>query len=56
MDADGKFLYLQKRSVTQEHQDFTVTVDKMPVQAGIDPLIKLVDRNPDDNMVRVEKQ
>lgn len=56
LDADGKFLYLQKQKIDQEHQDFTVTVDKLPAQAGIDPLIKLIDRNPDDNLIKVEKQ
>ena len=56
LDADGKFLYLQKQKIEQEQQEFTVTVDKLPAQAGIDPLIKLIDRNPDDNVVKVEKQ
>ena len=56
LDADGNFLYLQKHNIDQEHQEFTVTVDKLPAQAGIDPLIKLIDRNPDDNVVKVEKQ
>ena len=55
-DADGNFLYLQKQKIDQEHQDFTVTIDKLPSQAGIDPLIKLIDRNPDDNVVKVEQQ
>jgi len=55
-DAKGKFLYLAKQKIEQEHQDFTVTVDQLPSQAGIDPLIKLVDRNPDDNLAKVEKQ
>jgi ABC-2 type transport system permease protein len=55
-DANGKFLYLQKKKIEQEHQDFTVTVDDAPSQAGIDPLIKLIDRNPDDNVVKVQKQ
>lgn len=56
LDAEGNFLYLQKHEINQEHQDFTVTVDKLPAQAGIDPLIKLIDRSPDDNVVKVEKQ
>lgn len=56
MGTDGKFLYLQKQKIDLEHQDFTVMVDKLPAQAGIDPLIKLIDRNPDDNVVTVEKQ
>ena len=56
LDADGNYLYLQKHKIDQQHQEFTVTVDKLPAQAGIDPLIKLIDRNPDDNLVTVEKQ
>jgi aminopeptidase N len=55
-DVDGNFLYLQKQKIEQEHQEFTVTVDKLPAEAGVDPLIKLIDRNPDDNIVKVEKK
>ncbi|MFI5109620.1 MAG: ABC transporter permease [Terriglobales bacterium] len=56
LDADGNYLYLQKHKIEQEQQEFTVTVDKIPSQAGIDPLIKLIDRNPDDNLAKVKKQ
>jgi hypothetical protein len=56
LDADGKFLYLQKQKIDQERQEFTVVVDKEPAEAGVDPLIKLIDRNPDDNVVAVKKQ
>ncbi len=56
LDAGGNYLYLQKHKIDQQRQEFTVTVDKLPAQAGIDPLIKLIDRNPDDNLVTVEKQ
>ena len=56
LDADGDYLYLQKHKIEQERQEFTVTVDKVPSQAGIDPLIKLIDRNPDDNLAEVKKQ
>jgi hypothetical protein len=31
-------------------------VDKPPAQAGIDPILKLIDRNPDDNTIKVDKQ
>jgi ABC-2 type transport system permease protein len=54
-DANGGYLYLQKHKIEQERQQFTVTVDRLPGQAGIDPLIKLIDRNPDDNMVKVQE-
>ena len=56
LDGDGNFLYLQKHEIEQEHQEFTVTVDKAPSKAGIDPLIKLIDRSPDDNLTDVKKQ
>ena len=55
-DQAGNFLYLQKQKIEKERQEFTVTVDKLPTEAGVDPLIKLIDRNPDDNIVKVEKQ
>ncbi len=56
LDTDGNFLYLQKHKIEQEHQEFTVMVDKTPAKAGIDPLIKLIDRSPDDNVIDVKKQ
>jgi ABC-2 type transport system permease protein len=56
LDADGNYLYLQKHKIEQERQEFTVTVDKVPSQAGVDPLIKLIDRNPDDNLAEVKRQ
>jgi ABC-2 type transport system permease protein len=56
LDANGKFLYLQKHKIEQEKTDITVTVDKVPAQAGIDPVDKLIDRNPDDNVIAVKKK
>jgi hypothetical protein len=32
---------------------FTIEVAGKPVKAGIDPVVKLVDRRPDDNTVSV---
>jgi len=54
LDKDGHFLYLQRQRMDQEKAEFDVTVDKRPAKAGIDPLIKLIDRNPDDNVIAVE--
>jgi ABC-2 type transport system permease protein len=56
LDAQGHLLYLQKQKIDEERQEFSVTVDKLPSRAGIDPMIKLIDRNPDDNVVKVERQ
>jgi len=51
---DGKELYLQRHTIAQEETELTVDVPEEPVQAGIDPYNKLVDRDPDDNRVDVE--
>ena len=56
LDAGGKYLYLQKHRIDQEKTDITVTVDKVPAQAGIDPVDKLIDRNPDDNVIAVKRR
>ena len=55
-DSQGKFLYLQKQKIEKEQNTFTITVDRLPAQAGIDPILKLIDRNPDDNVMKTEKQ
>jgi ABC-type transport system involved in multi-copper enzyme maturation permease subunit len=56
LDTDGKYLYLQKQKIDQPKTDITVTVDKVPVKAGIDPVDKLIDRNPDDNVMVVKQR
>jgi hypothetical protein len=33
----------------------TIVVDRLPAKAGIDPLDKLIDRHPDDNLVSVDR-
>lgn len=42
-------LYLKKLKVTDIKNTFTVIVNAKPVEAGIDPYNKLIDRNPSDN-------
>ena len=44
-------LYLQKHRVRSGESTFTLEVAGKPVRAGIDPVVKLVDRRPDDNTV-----
>jgi len=36
--------------------DFTLTVEGRPAKAGIDPLNKLIDRKPEDNVIKVEPE
>jgi hypothetical protein len=47
-------LYLQKHRLSQPKTTFhLVVVDRLPVEAGIDPLNKLVDRDSQDNRKKV---
>jgi ABC-type transport system involved in multi-copper enzyme maturation permease subunit len=50
---EGKILLLEKRRVTEAEGVIELVVDEEPRQAGIDPFNKLVDRNPENNLVRV---
>ncbi len=45
-------LYLKKHTINPKDPTITVTVDKKPDFAGIDPYIKLIDRDSDDNVKR----
>jgi ABC-2 type transport system permease protein len=56
LDKDGQYLYLKKQKLEGQNSEFTLVVDKLPAQAGIDPLNKLIDRLPDDNLIKVTKQ
>ena len=56
LDRDGKYLYLKRQEIDQDKTDLTLTVDGVPARAGIDPVDKLIDRNPDDNVIAVKKK
>lgn len=55
-DHKGKdsLLYLKKHKITQTEMTIEVEVNAKPTKAGIDPLHKLIDRNPDDNVKSLE--
>jgi aminopeptidase N len=55
LDSKGEYLFLEKRLVESEKSQFVVTVDKHPAKAGIDPLNKLIDRAPDNNITDVKQ-
>ncbi|MBA2458275.1 MAG: hypothetical protein H0V43_04860 [Gemmatimonadales bacterium] len=44
------------RWVNSNQAEVTLLMDRPPVTAGFDPLNKLVDRRPDDNVVRAVPQ
>lgn len=52
-DALGTPLGMHKVHLTQPITTVTLTVDREPVLAGIDPYNKLIDRAPDDNVIPV---
>jgi len=52
-DADERPLVLEKRHITQSPATFEFVVNEKPSSAGIDPLNKFIDRNPDDNVKKV---
>jgi ABC-type transport system involved in multi-copper enzyme maturation permease subunit len=53
---DDKVLFLEKRHITTPVTTFDVVVDQPPTKAGVDPMNKLIDRNPDDNTRKVTEK
>ena len=51
VDEHGVGVTLEKRWIHEPEAEITLLLDAPPVRAGIDPLNKLVDRNPDDNVI-----
>ncbi|WP_115004258.1 M1 family aminopeptidase [Xanthomonas campestris] len=48
-NAPAPVLALQRQHVTSTTPSFTMTVDRLPIEAGFDPDNKLIDRVPADN-------
>ena len=47
-------IYVEKVMIKDSLSTYTFVVDQKPTKAGIDPMNKFVDRDIDDNMVRVQ--
>jgi len=52
-NAENKLIYLKKHPIRTGNMELTITVDQQPARAGIDPLHKLIDKVPNDNLVNV---
>ena len=52
----GNVLHRERVHMTTGKSAYTFTTDALPDKAGIDPLLLLVDRMPDDNLVKVTVQ
>jgi ABC-2 type transport system permease protein len=53
VDAKGDAISVWRQRIRSEESTFTMTVDRLPAKAGIDPLNKLIDRRPEDNAIVV---
>lgn len=51
-----KELHFEKMWITKENETLEFVVDEKPTFAGIDPYNKLIDREPEDNLIEVEKK
>lgn len=51
--ATEKVLYLAKHRLHEPRSTLELVVDELPLEAGVDPLNKLVDRSSDDNRKKV---
>jgi len=49
--SEGRLLAMEKRHIEGAGGTFELVVDQEPRKAGIDPFNKLIDRDPDDNLV-----
>jgi ABC-2 type transport system permease protein len=56
LDANGTAIAIEKRWIRSNETEVTLLTDRPPVTAGIDPLNKLIDRRPDDNVIRAIRQ
>ncbi len=54
--ADGTELYLQKHKISTIHNQRSIIVDELPVEVGIDPYLKLIDRAMKDNRKSLRKK
>ena len=51
-----KALHMEKRRFNTDKSTIEFVVDEKPTFAGIDPYNKLIDRNPEDNLIAVEEK
>ena len=53
---ENELLYLTKHKITEHMTTLEIIVDQKPSKAGIDPLLILIDRDGDDNVMLLEEQ
>ncbi len=53
LDAKGEPAYIEQLRLASGQSKLTLILDELPAKVGIDPLNKLIDRDPDDNVIAV---
>jgi len=51
----GRPIKVERHRISATDTTFTIVVDELPFEAGIDPNYLLVDRFPEDNLMRVSE-
>ncbi|MBL0047632.1 MAG: ABC transporter permease [Bacteroidetes bacterium] len=54
VDENDKLIYSKRVRITKSPMDFEFTLAQKPAKAGIDPMNKLIDRDTDDNLKKVD--
>ncbi|NGX39283.1 MAG: hypothetical protein KR126chlam1_00606 [Chlamydiae bacterium] len=52
-DKEGKTLYLEKHKIQSGENVFQIQVEEMPHKAGVDPINKLIDKDPKNHLVKI---
>jgi ABC-2 type transport system permease protein len=55
VNGKEELVYLKKHLITTSDNKITITIDQKPSRAGVDPLGKLVDKHPDDNVISAHR-
>lgn len=55
LDKNGNPLYLKLHKFTGNKAALEIQTDSQPVKAGIDPFVKLIDKNSDDNLMDIKE-
>ena len=53
VSGDTKVLYNQKHKLVSGENTFTVTVEEKPAYVGVDPFVKMIDRDSGDNVIQL---
>ncbi len=54
--GEDSLIYVDRRRITERENTFSVAVDQVPTEAGIDPNMLLVDRVLSDNVIKVSPE